>query len=91
MALVIQTVSVVLVAFIMGLAIAWRLALVILAMQPFIIVACFYTRRVLLKSMSEKSMQVLGNMAFGSVQSRTSRMANFVSCVRSDLVRAMMI
>jgi hypothetical protein len=28
-------------------------------------IAC--TRRVLLKSMSEKSMQVLGNMAFGSV------------------------
>jgi ATP-binding cassette subfamily B (MDR/TAP) protein 1 len=37
MALVIQTVSVVLIAFIMGLAIAWRLALVMLAMQPFII------------------------------------------------------
>ncbi|RLM80013.1 hypothetical protein C2845_PM12G17000 [Panicum miliaceum] len=39
MALVIQTVSVVLIAFIMGLVIAWRLALVMLAMQPFIVAA----------------------------------------------------
>ncbi|OEL13455.1 putative multidrug resistance protein [Dichanthelium oligosanthes] len=66
MALVIQTVSVVLIAFIMALAIAWRLALVMLAMQPFII-ACFYTRRVLLKSMSMKSMQA---------QSETSKLAS---------------
>jgi hypothetical protein len=34
---------------------------------------------------------VLGNMAFGSVQSRPARTANFVPCVRSGRVRAMMI
>lgn len=38
-------------AFTMGLVIAWRLAIVIIALQPLIIV-CFYTRRVLLKSLS---------------------------------------
>ncbi|KAL6629034.1 hypothetical protein ACP70R_028799 [Stipagrostis hirtigluma subsp. patula] len=56
MALVIQTVSAVLIAFTMGLVIAWRLALVMIAVQPLIIV-CFYARRVLLKSMSKKSIQ----------------------------------
>ncbi|TVU51173.1 hypothetical protein EJB05_02582 [Eragrostis curvula] len=56
MSLVIQTVSVVLIAFTMGLVIAWRLALVTIAMQP-LICACLYTRRVLLKSMSMKSIQ----------------------------------
>ncbi|KAL6629079.1 hypothetical protein ACP70R_028844 [Stipagrostis hirtigluma subsp. patula] len=56
MSLVIQTVSAVLIACIMGLVIAWRLALVMIAMQPLIII-CFYARRVLLKSMSNKSIE----------------------------------
>ncbi|XP_066329696.1 putative multidrug resistance protein [Miscanthus floridulus] len=65
MALVIQTVSAVLIACTMGLVIAWRLALVMIAVQPLIIV-CFYARRVLLKSMSQKSIQA---------QSESSRLA----------------
>ncbi|XP_066321361.1 putative multidrug resistance protein isoform X2 [Miscanthus floridulus] len=65
MALVIQTVSAVLIACTMGLVIAWRLALVMIAVQPLIIV-CFYARRVLLKSMSQKSIQS---------QSESSRLA----------------
>uniref|UniRef100_A0ACD5V7A9 Uncharacterized protein n=1 Tax=Avena sativa TaxID=4498 RepID=A0ACD5V7A9_AVESA len=56
MALVIETVAAVLIACTMGLVIAWRLALVMIAVQPLIIV-CFYARRVLLKSMSKKSIQ----------------------------------
>ena len=65
MALVIQTVSAVLIACTMGLVIAWRLALVMIAVQPLIIV-CFYAHRVLLKSMSQKSIQA---------QSESSRLA----------------
>ncbi|OEL26086.1 putative multidrug resistance protein, partial [Dichanthelium oligosanthes] len=56
MSLVIQTISAVFIAFIMGLIIAWHLALVMIAAQP-IVVICFYARRVLLKSMSKKSIQ----------------------------------
>ncbi|KAF7106310.1 hypothetical protein CFC21_107049 [Triticum aestivum] len=56
MALVTQTVSSVLIACTLGLVIAWRLALVMIAAQPLIIV-CFYARSVLLKSMSKKSIQ----------------------------------
>ncbi|KAL6629037.1 hypothetical protein ACP70R_028802 [Stipagrostis hirtigluma subsp. patula] len=56
MSLVIQTVSAVLIACIMGLVIAWRLALVMIAVQPLIII-CFYARRVLLKRMSNKSIE----------------------------------
>ncbi|KAI4339557.1 hypothetical protein MLD38_024486 [Melastoma candidum] len=55
-ALIVQTVSAVLIAFTMGLVIAWRLALVMIAVQP-IVIACFYTRRVLLKSMSGKAIE----------------------------------
>ncbi|KAK1600929.1 hypothetical protein QYE76_007980 [Lolium multiflorum] len=66
MALVIQTVSAVLIACTMGLVIAWRLALVMIAVQPLIIV-CFYARRVLLKSMSKKSIQA---------QSESSKLAS---------------
>ncbi|PUZ76060.1 hypothetical protein GQ55_1G260600 [Panicum hallii var. hallii] len=55
-ALVVQTVSMVFIAFTVGLVISWRLALVMIAMQPFII-ACSYARRVFLKSMSVKSIQ----------------------------------
>ncbi|KAF2316200.1 hypothetical protein GH714_041541 [Hevea brasiliensis] len=56
MALVVQTVSAVTIACTMGLVIAWRLAVVMIAVQPLIIV-CFYTRRVLLKSMSQKAIK----------------------------------
>ncbi|GJM85230.1 hypothetical protein PR202_ga01663 [Eleusine coracana subsp. coracana] len=54
MALVIQTISAVLISGALGVVIAWRLALVMIAVQPLVIVG-FYTRRVLLKSMSKKS------------------------------------
>ncbi|XP_019428490.1 PREDICTED: ABC transporter B family member 15-like [Lupinus angustifolius] len=56
MALLVQTISAVVIACTMGLIIAWRLAIVMIAVQP-IIIACFYTRRVLLKSMSEKAIK----------------------------------
>ncbi|XP_037423436.1 putative multidrug resistance protein [Triticum dicoccoides] len=56
MALVTQTISSVLIACTLGLVIAWRLALVMIAAQPLIIV-CFYARTVLLKRMSKKSIQ----------------------------------
>ncbi|KAJ0043340.1 hypothetical protein Pint_19387 [Pistacia integerrima] len=55
-ALIVQTVSAVTIAFTMGLVIAWRLALVMIAVQPLIIV-CFYARRVLLKNMSQKAIK----------------------------------
>ncbi|KAE8710012.1 ABC transporter B family member 17 [Hibiscus syriacus] len=56
MALIVQTISAVTIACSMGLVIAWRLALVMIAVQPIIIV-CFYARRVLLKSMSQKAIK----------------------------------
>ncbi|XP_078154321.1 putative multidrug resistance protein isoform X1 [Carex rostrata] len=56
MALVIQTISAVTIACTMGLVIAWKLALVMIAVQPLIIV-CFYARRVLLKRMSSKAIK----------------------------------
>ena len=56
MALLVQTISAVTIACTMGLVIAWRLALVMIAVQPVIIV-CFYTRLVLLKNMSKKAIK----------------------------------
>nr|ABD33400.2 Cyclic peptide transporter [Medicago truncatula] len=56
MALLVQAFSAVATAYTMGLIISWRLNLVMIAIQP-IIIACFYTRSVLLKSMSSKSMK----------------------------------
>ncbi|KAH7855007.1 hypothetical protein Vadar_020204 [Vaccinium darrowii] len=51
--LLVQTVSAVAVAVIMGLVVAWKLALVMIAVQPLTIL-CFYTRQVLLSSVSTK-------------------------------------
>ncbi|XP_072995969.1 putative multidrug resistance protein [Typha latifolia] len=56
MALIIQTVSAVIIAFTMGLVIAWRLALVMIAVQP-LIIGSFYARRVLLKNISKKAIK----------------------------------
>ncbi|MFS8011200.1 putative ABC-type xenobiotic transporter [Helianthus anomalus] len=54
--LLIQTLSGVTVACTMGLVIAWKLALVVIAVQPLIII-CFYCKRVLLKNMSHKALK----------------------------------
>ncbi|CAN6244653.1 unnamed protein product [Urochloa humidicola] len=56
MALVIQTISAVLIACTIGLVTSWRLSLVMIAVQP-LIIACFYARCVLLRSMSKKSLR----------------------------------
>ncbi|AES74626.1 putative xenobiotic-transporting ATPase [Medicago truncatula] len=56
LALVVQTISAVVISFTMGLIIAWRLAIVMIAVQP-LIICCFYTRRVLLKNMSSKAIK----------------------------------
>ncbi|OEL18370.1 putative multidrug resistance protein [Dichanthelium oligosanthes] len=56
MSLLMQAVSAVLTAYIMGLVIDWRLAIVMIAVQP-LDITCFYTRHVLLKKMSKKSVQ----------------------------------
>ncbi|PSS33724.1 ABC transporter B family member 15 like [Actinidia chinensis var. chinensis] len=55
-ALLIQTFSAVTTACTMGLIISWRLAVVMIAVQPLIIV-CYYCKRVLLKSMSKKAIK----------------------------------
>ncbi|CAH2045071.1 unnamed protein product [Thlaspi arvense] len=54
--LLVQTISAVTIACTLGLVIAWRLAIVMIAVQP-VVIMCFYTQRVLLKSMSKKAMK----------------------------------
>ncbi|RRT84356.1 hypothetical protein B296_00011463 [Ensete ventricosum] len=56
LSLIIQTASAVAIAMTMGLVIAWRLALVVIAVQPLVIVS-FYARRVLLKRLSAKAIK----------------------------------
>ncbi|KAI4350799.1 hypothetical protein L6164_005214 [Bauhinia variegata] len=49
--LLVQTTSAVTIAMIMGLVVAWKLALVMIAVQPLTIL-CFYTRKVLLSTLT---------------------------------------
>ncbi|XWS40814.1 hypothetical protein CRYUN_Cryun17cG0027800 [Craigia yunnanensis] len=56
MSLLVQTISGVTVACVMGLFIAWRLAIVMIAVQPLIILS-MYTKMVILKSMSRKAIK----------------------------------
>lgn len=56
MSLLVQAIAAVTIAWTMGLVIAWRLAIVSIAVQP-LIIACFYTKRVLLKRMSAKAIK----------------------------------
>ncbi|KAL3532526.1 hypothetical protein ACH5RR_006047 [Cinchona calisaya] len=51
LSLLVQTTSAVIIAMSMGLILAWKLALVIIAVQPLTIL-CFYTRRVLLSTIT---------------------------------------
>lgn len=53
LSLLIQTISAATLAVIMGMVLAWKLAIVVTALQPFII-AAFYTRAVMMRSMSKK-------------------------------------
>ncbi|KAI9191648.1 hypothetical protein LWI28_011381 [Acer negundo] len=63
--LLVQTTSAVTIAMIMGLAVAWKLAIVIIAIQPLTIL-CFYTRKVLLSSITTN---------FVKAQNRSSQIA----------------
>ncbi|XAR71206.1 Xenobiotic-transporting ATPase [Bertholletia excelsa] len=56
MALLIQTFSAVTIACTLGLAIAWKLAMVMIAVQPLLILS-FYCKRVFLKAMSKKAIK----------------------------------
>ncbi|TYH01102.1 hypothetical protein ES288_A09G030400v1 [Gossypium darwinii] len=56
MSLLMQTISGVTLACVMGLFLSWRLALVMIVLQPLIIFS-LYTRMVLLKSMSKKAIK----------------------------------
>ncbi|XVF16503.1 hypothetical protein REPUB_Repub10bG0036600 [Reevesia pubescens] len=56
MSLLVQTVSVVTIACTLGLIISWRLALVMIAVQP-LIIFCLYIQKVLLKYMSKKAIE----------------------------------
>ncbi|KAA8515033.1 hypothetical protein F0562_018180 [Nyssa sinensis] len=49
--LILQTISAATIAMIIGLVVAWKLALVMIAVQPLTIL-CFYTRKVLLSTIS---------------------------------------
>ncbi|PIA42923.1 hypothetical protein AQUCO_02000398v1 [Aquilegia coerulea] len=49
--LLVQASSAVIIAMVMGLVVAWKLALVMIAIQPLTIL-CFYTRKVLLSTLS---------------------------------------
>ncbi|KAF7819764.1 putative ABC transporter B family member 8 [Senna tora] len=51
--LLVQTTSAVTIAMIIGLVVAWKLAVVMIAVQPLTIL-CFYTRKVLLSTLSTK-------------------------------------
>ncbi|GLJ36728.1 hypothetical protein SUGI_0739320 [Cryptomeria japonica] len=57
--LIVQAVSAVLIAFTMSLILAWRLALVLIAAQP-LIIACFYSRKVIMTAMAEKAVKGQG-------------------------------
>ncbi|KFK33736.1 hypothetical protein AALP_AA5G052900 [Arabis alpina] len=54
--LVVQTISAVSISCTLGLVIAWRLAIVMIAVQPLVVV-CFYVQRILLKSLSKKAIE----------------------------------
>ncbi|CAL1392010.1 unnamed protein product [Linum trigynum] len=56
MSLLVQTLSSVIVAWTMGLMIAPKLAIIMIAVQPIFII-CFYTRHILIKSMSQRAVK----------------------------------
>jgi ATP-binding cassette subfamily B (MDR/TAP) protein 1 len=54
LSLLVECISGILVAFILGLALSWQLGIVLIGLQPLLVV-CFYTRKVLLQTISRKS------------------------------------
>ncbi|XP_024922248.3 ABC transporter B family member 15-like isoform X1 [Ziziphus jujuba] len=54
--LLVQSCAAVIIAWTLGLFIAWRLAIIMIATQP-LVIACFYTRSILLKTMSKKAIK----------------------------------
>lgn len=54
--LLVECISGIIVSFVLGLALSWQLAIVLIGVQPLLVV-CFYTRKVLLQTISRKSAQ----------------------------------
>ncbi|XP_020683761.1 putative multidrug resistance protein isoform X1 [Dendrobium catenatum] len=92
--LIIQALSAVTVAFTLGLVIAWRFALLMIATQP-LIIACFYARRVLLQNISNKSIkfqsdssklaaEAIGNLRTITSFSSQSRILHLFHVAQSD-------
>ncbi|KAH7511234.1 hypothetical protein FEM48_ZijujUnG0031900 [Ziziphus jujuba var. spinosa] len=54
--LLVQSCAAVIIAWTLGLFIAWRLAIIMIATQP-LVIACFYKRSILLKTMSKKAIK----------------------------------
>lgn len=78
--LLVECVSGILVAFILGLALSWRLGIVLIGMQPLLVI-CFYTRKVLLQAISRKSAkaQVQGSQVASECFTHHSTIAAFCS------------
>ncbi|XP_010514540.1 PREDICTED: ABC transporter B family member 22-like [Camelina sativa] len=54
--LLVQTISAVSIACTLGMVIAWKFAIVMIAVQP-VVVLCFYGHRIILKSLSQKAIE----------------------------------
>lgn len=54
MSLLVQVSAMASLAFVLGLVVTWRVAIVMIAMQP-LIIACFYSKRFVMKSMTSKA------------------------------------
>ncbi|KAH9321486.1 hypothetical protein KI387_016125 [Taxus chinensis] len=59
LSLVLNTLSAVGISFALSLIVAWRLAIVLIAVQP-LMVACFYSKKIILQKMSKKAMKSQG-------------------------------
>ncbi|KAK7316386.1 hypothetical protein VNO77_35390 [Canavalia gladiata] len=88
MALLVQTISAVVIACTMGLIIAWRLAIILMVIQP-ISIACFYTRRVLLKGMSTKAIKAQDESSKIAVEA-VSNLRTITSFSSQDLIIKML-
>ena len=84
--LLVECLSGVIITVTLGMVVAWRLAIVLIAVQP-LMVLCFYTRNVLLKSISGKSIKAQNEGSQAAFECVTHHRTIAAFCSQEKIIR----
>jgi len=84
--LLVECRSGILIAFTLGLVVAWQLAIVLIALQPMMVV-CFYTKKILVKTIARKSVKAQNQGSQLAVECFTHHRTTTAFCSQERIIQ----